>query len=182
MIALFYQLTLREHQYLRCNGGTGETVGDEYSRLVTAKLVKLTEYLLLRYGIKGCCRLVKDQNIRIAVEGASNRELLPLTDRELDSVRFKVSHKGGIILLWQLLDIFIRITCRGSPTNILINYSLLYITEGNILVDIDRILTEVLEYDTVHLIELVHIILTDIMTVKVYRTLCGVIKSGKELN
>ena len=82
---------------LTCGDGIGKTVGYEYADLTLCKLGELIEYLLLCYCIEGGGRLIKNEDIRLFVEGAGDGKFLPLTARKLDTVFLKHSCKGGIV-------------------------------------------------------------------------------------
>ena len=115
---LFHQLavstrfddsSILEHYYKTCYGSAGKTVGNENSCLILAQAVKLIEYLLLRQGVKGGGWLVKNENVRIRVECACNRQLLPLTARKLGAVGLEYPHKRRIVSLLQMGDILVRV-------------------------------------------------------------------------
>ena len=62
---------------------------DEYCCLILAQPVELVVYLLLCYCVKAGGRFIKDYHVGVTVECARDGELLPLTDRQFDSVFFK---------------------------------------------------------------------------------------------
>ena len=120
MIALFCNLAVFDHDYLRGYGRARQPVGYEYCRLAASQLLKLIEDLLLRHRIEGCGRLVEDQKIRIGVERTCNRQLLPLTDRKLRSVFVKIAHERGFVTERKRFYELVRARLNGGGFDLIV--------------------------------------------------------------
>ena len=95
-------------------------MGYEYCRHAASQLLKLIEDLLLRHRIEGCGRLVEDQKIRIGIERARDRQLLPLTDRKLRSVLVEIAHERGFVLERKRLYEIIRARLNGGSPDLIV--------------------------------------------------------------
>ena len=156
---------------------------DEYSHLIATKLVKLIEYLLLCHRVKRRRRLVEDKNIRVAVKGSRDSELLPLTDRKLYTVLLEISHKRSVVSVGKTGDKVggVCLSC-GIGDLLLVHVLSVNVAEFNILGDTDRVFSEVLEDDAENTVELLDVVLLDVSSVKQYLALGGVVKSCQKLD
>ena len=84
--------------------GAGESVGDEDRDLALCKLAELIEDLLLCESIERGGRLIEDEYLRLLIECAGDRELLPLTARELDARLLEDACERCIIPIGELGD------------------------------------------------------------------------------
>ena len=182
MCADFNNLAVAEDDNLACGHGAGETVGDEDGEFITGELGKLVEDLLLRNSVEGCGRLIEDKNVGVLIEGTSDRKLLPLAARKLNSVILKESGEGGIISTGQVTDEAVCTCVLCGKSNLVRISSLVSIAKGNVVADRLGIFTEVLEDDPVEIVERGEIILTDISSVKENHSLGGIVESGEKLN
>ena len=76
----------------------------EYRDLTLGEARELIEYLLLSEGVESRRRLVKYEYLGVLIKGSGNRELLPLTYRELAPRILKHTCKWGVIALGECLD------------------------------------------------------------------------------
>ena len=72
VVTLLDQSAILQHRNLGGHGGTGKAVGDEDGGLFRSQTVKLVEDLLLGHRIQRGGRLVQDEHVGVAVEGAGN--------------------------------------------------------------------------------------------------------------
>ena len=181
MVARLDYLTVLKHDDQRGDRRARKSVRDEDRRLVLPQPVKLVKYLLLRHRIERRRRLVKDQNIRIAVKRPCYRELLPLTARKLESLRLKYPHKRRVVALRQLLYILVGTALACGFLYLLRIKGLLNISEMYILRYREGILPEILEYYSEHRVEIFNIVFTKVLPVKKDNTLGRVIEPCQEL-
>ena len=155
-------------------------MGDEDGGLVGAETVELVEDLLLGDGIQGGGGLVQDQDVGVAVEGAGDGQLLPLTDGQLNALLLKDAHEGGIEATGQMPDVVGGVGLLGGLADLLLLQLLADVSEVDVLGDADGVLAEVLEDDAVHAVQILDVVGADILAVQKDHTLGGIVETGQK--
>ena len=155
---------------------------DEYRHLVFSQTIELIEHVLLRNRIECRRRLIKYQHVRFSIKGTCYSKLLPLSARELYAVFLKYTHKRRIEAVGQLGNILDGIRFFSRAFYILVAILLMYISKRNIFADRHRIFAKVLKDYAEHTVKVLHVIIANIITIKIYTSLGRIVESCKKLD